>query len=133
MTPLLRKIVLIGGLTLFCANAMAQEETVTPIKPAPYDSQLIRLSEILGSLQFLRNLCASQQENQWLILMEKLLQEEAADEAVRKARLTAAFNHGYRSYAAIHTKCTAETREIAEKYRVEGATLAAEITARYGN
>jgi uncharacterized protein (TIGR02301 family) len=47
--------------------------------------------------------------------------------------LTAAFNRGYRSFAAVHTACTDAALTAAERYRNEGATLATEIASRFGN
>ncbi len=119
-------------LNLFATQGFAQDAPEPP-KPVPYDSELAKLAEKLGALHFLRNLCSATPEDQWRALMDELLQTETADEPERRARLTAAFNRGYRSFAAVHNTCTVETREIAEKYRVEGATLAAEIAARFGN
>lgn len=121
------------ALAIFALPVLAQEAPPAEPKPVPYDSELVRLAEKLGALHFLRNLCSGTPENQWRSLMDELLQTETADEPERRARLTAAFNRGYRAFAAVHNSCTVETREIAEKYRVEGATLAAEITARFGN
>lgn len=115
------------------ANSAQQAETPAPEKPAPYDDKLERLAEILGSLDFIRNLCSPSPEPQWKAMMAKLLQEEASTEPARHARLTAVFNRGYRSFAAIQTSCNPNLRTIGDKYRIEGATLATEITARYGN
>lgn len=101
-------------------------------KPAPYDGRLMRLAEILGSVHYLRNLCKGG-ESEWRRMMEELLAEETANEPQRAARLTAAFNRGYRSFAATYVKCTPQAIAAEEAYRAEGATLATEITARFGN
>jgi uncharacterized protein (TIGR02301 family) len=103
-----------------------------PEKPAPYDQQLTRLAEILGSVHYLRTLCGAVGVD-WRATMQKLLDTETQNEAARRERLTAAFNRGYRSFAAVHTTCTPTARVAEERYRAEGATLASEITARYGN
>ncbi|RON11983.1 TIGR02301 family protein, partial [Pseudomonas frederiksbergensis] len=50
-----------------------------------------------------------------------------------RQRMTAAFNRGYRSFAAIHSSCTRAAVMAEEGYRNEGATLAQEIAARFGN
>ena len=102
-------------------------------KPTPYDDKLTRLSEILGSLDFIRNLCAHTPETQWKAMMAQLLDSDAKDEPERRANLTAAFNRGYRSFAAIQTSCSTDLRSAGDRYRIEGATLATEIAARYGN
>ena len=101
-------------------------------KPAPYDDRLLRLAEILGSVHYLRNLCKGS-EAEWREEMTNLLAEETKNEPKRAAKLTAAFNRGFRSFASTYTKCTEQAVAAEEKYRAEGATLAAEITARFGN
>jgi len=111
----------------------AQTPEATVEKPAPYDERLERLSEILGAVHYLRNLCTDKAEDNWRASMQRLIDLEAAGEPKRQERLTAAFNRGYRSFAAIYTACT-DSAVVAEgRYRAEGATLATEITARFGN
>jgi uncharacterized protein (TIGR02301 family) len=108
------------------------EAPVVEEKPAPYDDRLLRMAEILGSVHYLRNLCNGREE-QWRQLMAELLAGETKGEPKRAAKLTAGFNRGYRAFAATYTKCTPQAIEAEEKYRAEGATLATEITARFGN
>lgn len=109
------------------SNTQAPEE-----KPAPYDGQLLRLAEILGSVHYLRTLCAASSAD-WRSAMQSLLDAETINEPSRREKLTAAFNRGYRAFAAVHTSCTPAARTAEERYRNEGATLSAEIAARYGN
>ena len=138
----LSALALLFGLAL--APALAQqaadeagEETpeaaVVEEKPAPYDERLERLSEIIGAVHYLRNLCRDQAEDGWRASMQRLIEMEAANEPKRQEKLTAAFNRGYRSFAAIYTACTDSAVVAEERYRNEGATLATEITARFGN
>ncbi|CDZ52796.1 TIGR02301 family protein [Neorhizobium galegae bv. officinalis] len=101
-------------------------------KPAPYDVQLTRLAEVLGSIQYLRTLCGVP-TSEWRASMQQLLDADTGTEPKRRERLTAAFNRGYRSFAAVHTSCTDAARTAEERYRIEGATLATEIAARFGN
>ena len=125
----------------FAAPALAQktkddsakQAPVVEEKPAPYDERLERLSEILGAVHYLRNLCMGQPEDNWRAAMQRLIDMEAGSEPKRKEKLTAAFNRGYRSFAAIYTACTDSAVVAEERYRREGATLATEITARFGN
>ncbi|WP_428428084.1 TIGR02301 family protein [Pararhizobium sp.] len=102
-------------------------------KPAPYDARLLRLSEILGSVHYLRTLCKDPAADTWRQSMQNLLDKEALGEAERRARMTAAFNRGYRAFASVYTACTPPAVVADERYRAEGATLASEITARFGN
>jgi uncharacterized protein (TIGR02301 family) len=101
-------------------------------KPAPYDGQLMRLAEVLGSISYLRALCGAPPED-WRASMRQLLDADAASEPARRERLTAAYNRGYRSFASVHGSCSAAARTAEERYRNEGATLATEIAARFGN
>jgi uncharacterized protein (TIGR02301 family) len=109
-------------------------ETLPPPPPvAPYESRLIRLSQVLGSVDYLRNLCDKKGEEEWRGKMKALLDTEAAGEPERIRRLTAAFNRGYRSFASVYTVCTESAVAAEREYRREGATLAREIVAKYGN
>lgn len=97
----------------------------------PYEQRLIRLSEIVGSVHYLRNLCLGSDEG-WRNRMQALIDIEATDPA-RRARFIAAFNKGYRSFASVHRKCNSVAIEAEELYRKQGLELASEIIARYGN
>lgn len=101
--------------------------------PAPYDDKLLRLGEVVGSVSYLRHLCAPDDPQDWREAMQKLVDTETKDEPKRKGRLTAAYNRGYRSFAAVYTNCTPQAMTAEQQYRNEGATLASEITARFGN
>lgn len=100
---------------------------------APYDADLLRLSEILGSVQYLNSLCHAQGDDRWRKSMESLIELEAGKDTERRQKFTAAFNHGYRAFASVHSGCTPAALEAENRYRAEGATLATEITARFGN
>ncbi|KQY19689.1 TIGR02301 family protein [Rhizobium sp. Root482] len=102
-------------------------------KPVPYDARLLRLAEITGSVHYLRTLCKDDKADDWRRSMQELLDKEAGSEALRRARLTAAFNRGYRAFASVYMACTPAAVTADGKYRAEGATLASEIVARFGN
>lgn len=108
------------------------EQAPPAAKPAPYDAQLTRLAEVMGSIAYLRSLCGASVED-WRADMRRLMDSDTANEPSRRQRLTAAFNRGYRSFAALHTSCTEAARDAELRYRNEGATLAAEIAGRFGN
>ena len=111
------------ALALSCTPAMAAEP--------PYEAKLSRLSEILGSVHFLRTLCGEPGTG-WRDAMAKILVAEKPDEG-RKAKLTAAFNHGYRSFESAYVRCTPQAMEAINRYMKEGESLADDIAARYGN
>lgn len=99
----------------------------------PYDDKLSRLAEVVGSVSYLRTLCKADKSGDWRQSMQQLLDSEAKDEPKRKEKFTAAFNRGYRAFASVYTDCTPAAIVAEERYRIEGATLATEITSRFGN
>lgn len=132
-------LVSLGVAVPFAPGHAAQPSAPSPpaqpqqSKPAPYDNQMARLSEILGAVQYLRTLCPATGSEEWRKAMGDLLAADTANEPQRKQRMTAAFNRGYRTFAAVHTSCTPAAIAAEEKYRIEGATLAQEIASRFGN
>jgi uncharacterized protein (TIGR02301 family) len=140
MIPVRRVILLL----FICAGpAMAQSKVAPPAAvpqetapvpdTVPYDDQLSRLAEVLGSVHYLRTLCNAVGGDEWRQGMQALLDSETNNEPQRKERLTAAFNRGYRAFASVYTGCTPAAIVAEERYRNEGATLATEITSRFGN
>ena len=115
-----------AGLFLF-SSAAPMAQTVEP----PYEARLLRLSEIVGSVHYLRTLCLKTDEG-WRAKMQELIDLETSDPE-RRARFVAAFNKGYRSFASVHRKCNSVAIEAEELYRKQGLELASEIIARYGN
>src|SRR4051812_27056026 len=73
--------------------------------PPPYEKDLLRLSEVVGSLAFLRSLCAGPDATEWPKRMQALLDSEGATPA-RRERLAGAYNRGYRGYALTYRSCT---------------------------
>lgn len=98
---------------------------------SPFEPQLMRLAEILGSLHYLRNLCGEEGQ-EWRDRMEALLQAEDPDEK-RRARFVARFNRGYRSYAGTYSSCTASAVEAIARYMKEGEALSRDTASRFGN
>ena len=90
-----------------------------------------RLSEILGSLHFLRNLCG-ENGTAWRDEMNELLATENPEPELR-AKLVASFNHGYRSFDAVYTTCTESAYAAITRYMAEGEKLSREIAVRYGD
>lgn len=137
-----------SALSAFCATllaaagALAQTSTPAPAPGSPstntttspaYDAKLSRLAEVTGAVHYLRNLCQKDAKEDWRKAMSDLLAVETANEPERQRKLTAAFNRGYRSFAAVYTECTQAAVVAEEQYRNEGATLASEIASRFGN
>jgi len=100
--------------------------------PAPFDTDLMRLAEILGALQYLRALCGANEGQKWRDEMQALLEAEAPTPD-RKNRMVANFNRGYRSFQQSYRTCTPAANVAVRRYLDEGAKISREITARYTN
>lgn len=99
--------------------------------PPPYEPQLLRLSEIMGAMHYLRALCGHDEKTLWRDQMEQLLEAEGPEEP-RRRRMVDGFNRGYESFRSVYRTCTAAASTSSDRYLAEGARLAADITARYG-
>jgi uncharacterized protein (TIGR02301 family) len=102
------------------------------VAPSALDDSLTRLAEILGALHYLRGICESGEGNRWRTEMQALIETEG-NTAERKARMTAAFNRGFRGYQQTYRTCTAAAGTATRRYLEEGAKLSREVTARYSN
>lgn len=111
--------------------AAAQEAATVERPPPPYDAQIIRLSEILGAIHYLRHLCAFDEKDVWREQMAALLEAEQPEEP-RRARMIDSFNRGHEGFRAVYRTCTPAAMASAERYVAEGAKVAGDITARYG-
>lgn len=118
------KSLIIVCLTLGATPAFAQQ--------APqYDSKMLRLAEILGSLHYLRNLCG-EATPQWRDRMAELVKAENPSPA-RRARLYAAFNDAYRAFSDSYHSCTVSAIDADRRYIAEGEVLSKELLNRFGN
>jgi uncharacterized protein (TIGR02301 family) len=123
-----KKLLTIGSILLCLAlPARAAEGDSTP-----YDGDLQRLAEILGSLQFLRTICAANEGQKWRNEMQALLDAEVPP-GERRRKIVANFNRGYRTYQQTYRTCTPAADIAIRRYLEEGAKIAREITARYAN
>jgi uncharacterized protein (TIGR02301 family) len=99
--------------------------------PPPYEPQLLRLSEILGALSYLRDICSAHDGDAWRAKMAALLDAEAKTQT-RRERLAGAFNRGFRGYEVIYRTCTPNAETVITRYLSEGGRIARDITYRYG-
>lgn len=95
----------------------------------PYQRQMERLSEIMGSLYFLQPLCGST-EVDWRAQAGDLIALDQPDEE-RRQRLAGAFNTGYTAYARFHRSCTPAAREALDRLLREAERTARDIHNRF--
>jgi uncharacterized protein (TIGR02301 family) len=102
-----------------------------PLETAPpYERQLLRLSEILGALAWLTELCGDRPGEQWRKQMASLMEAEAAS-AGRRERLAGAYNRGFRGYGEMHRRCTPGAELIISRFLEEGGRIARDVANRY--
>lgn len=117
-----------GAALLFALTALpvhAQVETGADARP--YDDRLLRLSEILGAIHYLRELCGANEGQYWRDRMKELMNAEGST-ALRRAKLTRSFNNGYRSYSRTYTSCTGSAQTAVTRFLSEGAEIADNLT-----
>jgi uncharacterized protein (TIGR02301 family) len=127
-TPSWRRL---GGVLAIMAatacGASAQGPIITP-DTKPYDDRLMRLSEILGAVHYLRELCGANDGQMWRERMRELMEAEGST-ALRRAKLTRSFNSGYRSYSRTYNSCTTSAQTAIAKFLAEGAEIADALKA----
>ena len=99
--------------------------------PPPYERQLLRLSELMGALDYLEPLCSAKSQTSWRTNMQQLIQTESKN-PIQRARLAGAFNAGYRGYSLNYRTCTDNARLVISRYLIEGERIARDVASRYG-
>jgi uncharacterized protein (TIGR02301 family) len=134
-------IVAVGALTL--GRPSAEQAPTKPAAPAetapapviepppPYEPQLLRLSELMGALAYLREICGAHDSDAYRAKMASLLEAEAKSEA-RKDTLAGAYNKGFRDYELYYRVCTPAAREVIARYLDEAAKISNDVATRYG-
>ncbi len=109
-------------LTLVLAGPGAAQRRSTA-DDRPYDDRLLRLSEILGAVHYLRELCGAEEGQLWRRQMEELVNVEGTT-AIRRAKLVKGFNKGYRGYRRTYRSCTDPARTAIDSFMEEGEQIA---------
>jgi uncharacterized protein (TIGR02301 family) len=95
----------------------------------PYEPQMERLAEVLGSLYFLNPLCKPGGAD-WRQEMSDLVRLDQPDDD-RQQRLYGAFNTGFAAYSRLYRSCTPSASEALGRLLIEAAATARDIHARY--
>ncbi|MDB5500439.1 MAG: hypothetical protein JWR89_341 [Tardiphaga sp.] len=99
---------------------------------APFDADLQRLAEILGTLHYLRGICGNNEGAKWRNEMQALTDAETPS-GERRARMIAGFNRGYNGFQQTYRTCTPAAGIAIRRYIEEGAKISRDLTARYAN
>jgi len=98
----------------------------------PYDPDLDRLAQILGTLHFLRNLCGANEGPKWRDEAQALIEAEAPT-GTRHDKMVDSFNRGYLDYKQVYRTCTPAAHVVIRRFLEEGARISRDVTARYAN
>ena len=99
---------------------------------APFDGDLQRLAEILGTLHYLRGICGTNEGGKWRNEMQALIDAETPS-GDRRARMIAGFNRGYNGFQQTYRTCTPAATVAIRRYIEEGSKISQDLTARYAN
>jgi uncharacterized protein (TIGR02301 family) len=126
-----RSAALFAALALVAAFAAppASAQPQSLLDERPYDEQLLRLSEILGAIHYLRALCGAEEGQLWRNQMKEILRSEGTT-AIRRAMLARSFNKGYRGYRRTYRSCNDSARTAIERFMEEGDSLTALLIER---
>jgi uncharacterized protein (TIGR02301 family) len=122
------KLLPIALLALCCLAGPARAEEAA----APFDNDLQRFAEILGTLHYLRGICGSNEGGKWRNEMQALLDAETPT-GERRARMIAGFNRGYNGFQQTYRTCTPAATLAIRRYLDEGLKISRDLTARYAN
>jgi len=111
-----------AGLLVGAAAVLPAQPVTAQVRDKPYDQQLYRLSEILGAIHYLRELCGSNDGQRWREGMKELLDAEGSS-AVRRATLSRRFNRGYRGYSRTYRRCTVSAQATNERFIKEAIEI----------
>ena len=125
-------LIVFAALLLLVTPPTISRAEDSPAPPAPYQSDLERLAEILGALHHLRSICGANEGQTWRNEMQALIEAETPT-GERRNRLVASFNRGYRGFQQSYRTCTRAADLAIRRYLDEGARIARDITARYAN
>ena len=125
---MLKRIILVVIVVATCGLAPARAQDAA----APFDGDLQRLAEILGTLHYLRGICGSNEGAKWRNQMQALIDAETPS-GDRRARMIAGFNRGYNGFQQTYRTCTPAATVAIRRYIEEGSKISRDLTARYAN
>lgn len=117
------RIVGLAMLAAFAGGQLPARAQAPQQDAKPYDERIMRLSEILGAVHYLRELCGASDGMMWRDRMRELMDAEGSS-SLRRARLTRSFNNGYRSYSRTYSTCTGPAQTAINRFLSEGAEIA---------
>jgi uncharacterized protein (TIGR02301 family) len=101
------------------------------VEPPPYQANLLRLAELMGSLAYLRDLCHDGDGAEFRKRIAGLIEADPRPQD-EKDQLAGAFNRGFDGYRLTYRVCTSNARTTIAAYLTESERLAKAVAMRYG-
>lgn len=118
-----RRLTLGTALMLALIAGVAAPATAAPSgDQRAYDARLMRLSEILGAVHYLRELCDGKDGQRWRDAVGELVKTEGTT-ALRRATIARRFNLGYRSYRRTYRNCTPSAKNTIARFFKEAIEI----------
>jgi uncharacterized protein (TIGR02301 family) len=136
-----KRAVILALAMLIAAPALAQRAPPTPaptpspsaaptVAAPPYETQMLRLGEIMGALTALRDVCGAGDGAEFRKRFAALMEAEASGPE-RKAAWAGAFNKSFEEYRLLHTTCTPNGQAAIAAFLAEANKIAATTADRY--
>jgi len=116
----------IGLSLLIVLTAQQSANAATDSNRRSYDTKLLRLTEILGALHYLRELCEGKDGQRWRDAVNDLVKTEG-NTALRKATIAQRFNLGYRGYRRTYRRCTPSARNTINRFFKEAVEISDDL------
>ena len=113
--PIRNAVLALALVLALTSPAVAQSERA-------YDKQLFRLSEIMGAVHYLRELCGADDGQRWRTSVSDIINAEGTT-ALRRATLAQRFNRGYRGYRRTYRNCTPSARSTIDRFIKEAIEI----------
>ena len=120
---------IVGFLALFLVLFALSQSVLGAGRSSASDEDLIRLSEILGAVHHLREVCNAHEGQLWRMKMQELLKLEKPSGDVKEV-MVAHFNRTYHQHRLAYPRCTGQARTDVTRFLDEGAALADRLAAR---
>lgn len=118
-------LALAGSLGMVASGAAAKP------RDAAYNADLIRLSELLGAIHYLRELCNAQDGQLWRNKMAELMETESPEEDQRQL-MVSHFNISYHRYRNAYSRCTDQAAQDVNGFIAEGEDLTGRLSNSRG-
>jgi len=117
------------GRRVLAAGLIAALASPVAGQTANSQDEILRLSEILGAIHHLREICGNNERQLWRDQMVELLEIEQPETALR-TRMTEAFNRGYNDYRRTYGTCTPSAKTATARFFEEGGNISKLLASR---